>query len=114
MLFDAKSLRRLVITSESSFGQFEMPALCVRRLGFSSNHRPKLQGCYIERRRIPKYLGSGRLEGDLLDKPVDHGGLAFSRYSASGILAALIIVCILFPPQNQKAGSHPGQDQRAS
>jgi hypothetical protein len=32
---------------------------------------------------------------------------------ASGILAALIVACILFLPQN--AGSHPGQeDQRAS
>ena len=82
----------------------------------SINHRPKLQRCYIERRsrRISKYLGTGRLEGDLLDKPVDHGGLAFSRYSASGILPALIVACIVFLPQNQKAGSHPGQYQRAS
>ena len=55
----------------------------------------------------------GATLGDLLDKPVDHGGFAFSRYSASGILAALIVACILFLPQN--AGSHPGQeDQRAS
>jgi hypothetical protein len=45
--------------------------------------------------------------GDLLDKPVNHGGFAFSRYSASGILVALIIACILF--LSQKAGSHPGQ-----
>jgi uncharacterized membrane-anchored protein len=54
----------------------------------------------------------GATLGDLLDKPIDHGGLAFSRYTASGILAALIIACILFLPQ--KAGSHPGQAQRAS
>jgi uncharacterized membrane-anchored protein len=54
----------------------------------------------------------GATLGDLLDKPVDHGGFAFSRYTASGILAALIIACILFLPQ--KAGSHPGQVQRAS
>jgi uncharacterized membrane-anchored protein len=54
----------------------------------------------------------GATLGDLLDKPVDHGGLAFSRYTASGILAALIIACIFFLPQ--KAGSHPGQVQRAS
>jgi len=54
----------------------------------------------------------GATLGDLLDKPVDHGGLAFSRYTASGLLAALIIACILFLPQ--KAGSHPGQAQRAS
>ena len=86
------------------------------KLDQSSPQVPKLQRCYIERRsrRISKYLGTGRLEGDLLDKPVDHGGLAFSRYSASGILPALIVACILFLPQNQKAGSHPGQYQRAS
>jgi len=54
----------------------------------------------------------GATLGDLLDKPVAHGGFAFSRYSASGILAALIFACILFLPQ--KAGSHPGQDQKAS
>jgi uncharacterized membrane-anchored protein len=54
----------------------------------------------------------GATLGDLLDKPIDHGGFAFSRYSASGILLALIVACILFLPQ--KAGSHPGQDQRAS
>jgi uncharacterized membrane-anchored protein len=54
----------------------------------------------------------GATLGDLLDKPVDHGGFAFSRYSASGILAALIIACILFLPQ--KAGSHPGQVQKAA
>ena len=54
----------------------------------------------------------GATLGDLLDKPVDHGGFAFSRYTASAILAALIIACVLFLPQ--KAGSHPGQVQRAS
>jgi|SRR5580700_3286386 hypothetical protein len=30
------------------------------------------------------------------------------------ILPALLVACILFLPQNQKAGSHPGQYQRAS
>jgi uncharacterized membrane-anchored protein len=54
----------------------------------------------------------GATLGDLLDKPVAHGGFAFSRYSASGILAALIFACILFLPQ--KAGSHPGQGEKAS
>ena len=47
----------------------------------------------------------GATLGDLLDKPVNHGGLAFSRYSASGILAALIFGCILFLPK--KAGRLP-------
>jgi uncharacterized membrane-anchored protein len=54
----------------------------------------------------------GATLGDLLDKPIDHGGFAFSRYTASGILLGLIVACILFLPQ--KAGSHPGQGQRAS
>jgi uncharacterized membrane-anchored protein len=38
--------------------------------------------------------------GDLLDKPLANGGLAFSRYTASAILAVVVIVaCILFLPQ---------------
>ena len=54
----------------------------------------------------------GATIGDLLDKPVDHGGLAFSRYTASAILAVFIIACVLLLPQ--KAGSHPGENQQAS
>ena len=47
----------------------------------------------------------GATIGDFLDKPLDHGGLAFSRYTASAILAVLMLLCIfLFP---QKAGDHP-------
>jgi uncharacterized membrane-anchored protein len=41
----------------------------------------------------------GATLGDLLDKPVDHGGFAFSRYTASGVLAVVIIACIYFLPQ---------------
>jgi uncharacterized membrane-anchored protein len=48
----------------------------------------------------------GATLGDLLDKPLDSGGLAFSRFYASAILAAIIIACIVFLPQ--RAGSHPG------
>jgi uncharacterized membrane-anchored protein len=48
----------------------------------------------------------GATVGDLLDKPLDQGGLAFSRFSASAILAAVIVACLLFLPQ--KAGRHPG------
>jgi uncharacterized membrane-anchored protein len=48
----------------------------------------------------------GATVGDLLDKPLDHGGLAFSRFSASAILAAFIVACLQFLPQ--KAGKHPG------
>ena len=48
----------------------------------------------------------GATLGDLLDKPVREGGLAFSRYAASAILAVAILGCIAFLPQ--RAGSHAG------
>ena len=51
----------------------------------------------------------GATVGDLLDKPVSHGGLALSRFTASAALAVLIIVCILLLPQ--RAGSYPGQPE---
>lgn len=47
----------------------------------------------------------GATLGDLLDKPVSHGGLALSRYSASAVLAAFIVGCIIVLPQ--RAGRHP-------
>jgi len=49
----------------------------------------------------------GATLGDLLDKPVDHGGLDISRYYASAILAALILVAVIFLPQ--KAASRDSQ-----
>jgi uncharacterized membrane-anchored protein len=49
----------------------------------------------------------GATVGDFLDKPVDSGGLNFSRPIASAIIGAFIIVCILLLPQ--RAGRHPGQ-----
>jgi uncharacterized membrane-anchored protein len=49
----------------------------------------------------------GATLGDLLDKPLDSGGLAFSRFYASAILAAVIIACVAFLPQ--RAGTHPGK-----
>ena len=49
----------------------------------------------------------GATVGDFLDKPIDHGGLAFSRPIASAIIAAFIVACILLLPQ--RAGTHPGQ-----
>ena len=52
----------------------------------------------------------GATVGDLLDKPVRHGGLALSRPLASAVIAAFIIGCILLLPQ--RAGTHPGQSQR--
>jgi uncharacterized membrane-anchored protein len=48
----------------------------------------------------------GATLGDLLDKPLEEGGLEFDRFYASAILAAVIVACILFLPQ--KAGKHPG------
>ncbi len=48
----------------------------------------------------------GATLGDLLDKPVANGGLAFSRYYASAILAVSIVALILVLPQ--RAGEHPG------
>jgi uncharacterized membrane-anchored protein len=48
----------------------------------------------------------GATLGDLLDKPLEEGGLEFSRFYASAILAAIIVACIFFLPQ--RAGNHPG------
>ncbi len=54
----------------------------------------------------------GATLGDFLDKPISHGGLAFSRPLASAIIAAFIVACILFLPQ--RAGRHPGRVETAS
>ena len=51
----------------------------------------------------------GATVGDLLDKPLADGGLAFGRFYASAILAAFIVVCIVFLPQ--RAGRRPGAAQ---
>lgn len=51
----------------------------------------------------------GATVGDFLDKPLDHGGLAFSRPVATAVLGALILAGILFLPQ--KAGRHPGKTE---
>jgi uncharacterized membrane-anchored protein len=48
----------------------------------------------------------GATLGDLLDKPVEHGGLALSRPLASLVIAVFVALClVLFP---QRAGKHPG------
>jgi uncharacterized membrane-anchored protein len=47
----------------------------------------------------------GAAVGDLLDKPLDKGGLAFSRPLASLVLAGAIVLLILALPQ--RAGRHP-------
>lgn len=41
----------------------------------------------------------GATVGDLLDKPPSHGGLGFGRFTASAVLAALMLFCICFLPQ---------------
>jgi uncharacterized membrane-anchored protein len=48
----------------------------------------------------------GAVVGDFLDKPLNAGGLALSRFSASASLVAIIIACILIFPQ--RAGSSRG------
>ena len=47
----------------------------------------------------------GATVGDFIDKPLDQGGLAWSRPLATAVIAALMVGCILLLPQ--KAGSHP-------
>jgi uncharacterized membrane-anchored protein len=46
----------------------------------------------------------GATLGDLFDKPVADGGLAFSRPLASAVLAAFILLCILILPQRAAEG----------
>jgi uncharacterized membrane-anchored protein len=46
----------------------------------------------------------GAAVGDFLDKPIDKGGLDFSRPLASAVLAAIIILLIVLIPQ--RAGTH--------
>ena len=47
----------------------------------------------------------GATVGDFLDKPLDHGGLALSRYTASISLAAVMVLLILLVPQ--RSGRQP-------
>jgi uncharacterized membrane-anchored protein len=51
----------------------------------------------------------GATVGDLLDKPLDHGGLALSRPIASVVIALLMVGLIVVLPQ--RAGAHPGESQ---
>jgi uncharacterized membrane-anchored protein len=48
----------------------------------------------------------GAVVGDFLDKPVEAGGLALSRFAASGALLALIVVCLLVFRQRPASESH--------
>jgi len=49
--------------------------------------------------------------GDLLTKPTAEHGLNLSRYTSTGVIAVLMIVCIMVFPQ--KAGEYPGSKDRA-
>jgi uncharacterized membrane-anchored protein len=44
--------------------------------------------------------------GDFLTKPIDEHGLNLSRFAASGVIAVIILLLLIFLPQ--KAGEHPG------
>ena len=48
----------------------------------------------------------GAVVGDFLDKPLAAGGLALSRYSASAVLLAFIIACILIFRQSAAKKGH--------
>ncbi|HEX4300996.1 MAG TPA: hypothetical protein VH327_09010 [Gammaproteobacteria bacterium] len=48
----------------------------------------------------------GAVVGDFLDKPLDHGGLNLSRYTASAMLVVLIVIGILVFPQRAAKTSH--------
>lgn len=48
----------------------------------------------------------GAVVGDYLDKPRDHGGLELSRYTASAVLLAFIIGCILIFPNRAGKTAH--------
>ena len=54
----------------------------------------------------------GATLGDLLTKPVAHGGLNLSRISSSAVIAAFIVGAIFFT--SREAGSHPGADELTS
>ena len=48
----------------------------------------------------------GAVVGDLLDKPLDAGGLALSRFTASAVLLAFIAACIFVFPQRAAKRGH--------
>lgn len=45
----------------------------------------------------------GATLGDLLDKPISHGGLAMDRFAATGVLAGFIIICIALTEHEPEA-----------
>jgi uncharacterized membrane-anchored protein len=53
----------------------------------------------------------GATLGDLLTKPLAHGGLSFGRITSSLVIAIFILGCILFT--SQRAGHHGGESESA-
>lgn len=52
----------------------------------------------------------GATLGDLLDKPLEKGGLNIDRFHASAALAIAMVVCILL--FRQSTGQHPGESEQ--
>lgn len=48
----------------------------------------------------------GAVLGDFLDKPIDHGGLNLSRYTATAVLLIIILACIRFFEHRPAKKSH--------
>ncbi len=48
----------------------------------------------------------GAVVGDFLDKPLDAGGLALSRYTASAVLLLFMAACIWLVPQRASRSGH--------
>lgn len=48
----------------------------------------------------------GAVVGDFLDKPVENGGLALSRFAASGALLLVIVICLVAFPQRPATTEH--------
>jgi len=48
----------------------------------------------------------GAVLGDFMDKPIANGGLALSRYSATGALVAFILLCVLAFPHRAARKAH--------
>ena len=74
--------------------------------------------CWTDISKVALFWGAfiltrplGATVGDLLDKPVSHGGLNLSRPLASAVIAVFIVGCVLLVPQ--RAGRHPGGTQNA-
>lgn len=48
----------------------------------------------------------GAVVGDFLDKPIEQGGLALSRYAASAALMAFIAICLFIFPHRPAKSAH--------